>query len=226
MVRRFGKNWGMNLEFKPQWFPERLPDLVTVKGVVFVNSMGDLFGNWVSDKLLDETFTAMLSNPHKPSFMMLTKNPARYHDLVKRYPVLPGNFWLGATLDVGYETNAPPVEERVKAINGLGYPRKWFSIEPYDPDQFMFYWGMAQHIDVQWVVIGVRTNPIMRLDDGEFHDLHELITTFQDRSVKVFVKNSIVGQWNAGWPREFPENVRLATKKAEWKPKVKKSRKR
>jgi hypothetical protein len=141
--------------------------------------------------------------------------------------------WLGTTLDAGYQSNAPLVPDRLKAIAELDYPRKWISVEPYLPVHAPWYETWLDNIsmpkqwkDVQWVVFGLRTNPTTKLTAHDKDELWKLWSMLRDQGKAIFVKDSIVSQMSGTRqlmaPREFPSGVRLATKQAAWKPKVKK----
>jgi len=90
--------------FKPQFRPERLeapyctaiPDRrKTESGInnVFVCSMADLFGDWVSEKWITQILE-VCSKSKRWNYIFLTKNPERYLDFE-----FPPNAWLGATGD-------------------------------------------------------------------------------------------------------------------------------
>jgi protein gp37 len=158
--------------------------------------------------------------------MFLTKNPARYALMVELYPALKDrNIWLGTTLDKGYSSNAPTNEERLDAINNLDYPRKWVSMEPLAPKLIDWYKEQIHGLDIQWLVVGFRTNPGPVLARRDLANLQFLLDIPIKQNIPVFVKASVFEQdhklrnFQYTWPREFPDGVQLATKPAAWSPK-------
>lgn len=67
---------------------------------IFVCSMADLFGDWVPDEWIREVFDACATAPQH-RYLFLTKNPARYSQLVKNGIVMPNTieWWYGYTVD-------------------------------------------------------------------------------------------------------------------------------
>ena len=99
------------------------------KGLIFVTDMGDLFGSWVDKIWIKEVLTVIRGSPGA-TFLLLTKNPARYQEFVP----LPPNVIAGATIETNrlqyHYSTAPPVNERYEALYRLEHPRKFVSIEP------------------------------------------------------------------------------------------------
>lgn len=88
--------------FEPHFYPERLsaPENTKVppkEGIgwknVFTVSMGDLFGEWVSQEWIDQIINVVSQN-NQWNFLFLTKNPLRLPTI--KWPV---NAWVGATVD-------------------------------------------------------------------------------------------------------------------------------
>ena len=79
--------------FVPHWHPEQLEKPLHWKKprLIFVQSMGDLLGEWVDSKLIEQVIaTTQLAYQH--TYLFLTKNPQRYSDFS-----FPKNAWLGAS---------------------------------------------------------------------------------------------------------------------------------
>ena len=75
---------------------------------VLVCSLGDLFGNWVPDEIIQKIFAACGKYPQH-NYLFLTKNPQRYGTLAKsgQLPKSP-NMWFGthvSSLDDGWFTS-------------------------------------------------------------------------------------------------------------------------
>ena len=76
---------------------------------VLVCNMGDLFGEWVPDEIIENVFAACKKYPQH-NYLFLTKNPIRYSVLASdgKLPQLP-NMWYGARVtgsDDGWFTSA------------------------------------------------------------------------------------------------------------------------
>jgi len=234
MTKRWWETWKVDKDFKPTWKPERLPQLAKVKaGVVFVNGMGDLFGAWVPDDRLMAVVQQCLANPYKPTFVFLTKNPARYLQLWENGYSFPLNSWLGVTLELGNEDgNAPPIIKRVAAMAMLDYPRKLISFEPMDPEWHAHAKGFILEIEPGWVMVGTEKQyKYEHVPDSA--RLQDVVHHCQSLHVPVFVKDRVIesvvnhGKYRpVDWPREFPAGVALATKAAAWHPKEPKKVKR
>jgi protein gp37 len=227
MTPRYANRWHVDPGFKPAFHEERLREIIKAKGIVFVVSMGDLFGSWVPTAWIHDVMVAIKANEGKATFMLLTKNPARYTELLKEHPSLVErkNIWLGTSLDQGYIADAPSTDARAVAIHELRYPRKWVSVEPYTPENAGFYNAILDRLDVQWFVFGVRTNPTTKLSERDLDELWKTWSMLRNQGKAVFVKDSIVAQMSGTRqlmaPREFPAGVALVTKSASWSPKVK-----
>jgi len=92
-------------EFTPHEHLDRMEKLERMRGrkLIFMQSMGDLFGNWVSDKDIWHVLNGCAKCQNKHIYIFLTKNPERYAKLLHgKDPGLFSNFWFGVTLD-GFE---------------------------------------------------------------------------------------------------------------------------
>jgi protein gp37 len=69
--------------------------------------MADLFGEWVPDEWIEEVFKACAAAP-RHRYMFLTKNPKRYHELMKNGCLpLESNYWYGFSAETN-EVNISP----------------------------------------------------------------------------------------------------------------------
>jgi len=97
--------------------------------VVFVTSMGDLWGRFVPDSWIEQVLLATRNSPGT-IFFFETKNPARYMSFLS---LLPKKAILSSTIETNRTyvlSKAPPVEERFKAMESLPWPSKHVSVEP------------------------------------------------------------------------------------------------
>lgn len=116
---------------------------------VFVDDMTDLFGEWVSDEIIDQHFAIFAMRPDV-TFQILTKRAKRMHDYLSRHDaglrwamLIPDEQLPDASVAVGWSNNGLPnvhlgvsVEDQPNANQRLPWlletPAKvrWASIEP------------------------------------------------------------------------------------------------
>lgn len=98
---------------------------------VFVEDMGDLFGEWVPASMINVVLKVIKENP-QAKFLLLTKNPLRiYREFADR---ITENCIVGATIEthktIADQWKAPPVAQRILALEAFDFPHKMISIEP------------------------------------------------------------------------------------------------
>ncbi len=142
--------------------------------LIFMDSMSDLFGNWVPDDQLEKVLRAMGTAP-RHTYQSLTKAPGR---LKKYMHLFPRNLWVGVSSPPDYfmpakghvedfdglamkPANPMPEHAKIRFLqNTLSILKDvkaatgnitWMSWEPVS-------WDMAPHITVDmmpdWVIIG------------------------------------------------------------------------
>lgn len=100
--RIYRKPLGEGNEFKPHFWEERLPGIAKDKNCrIFMNSMGDAFGDWVPKEWIHKMLVECTANPDN-TYYFLTKNPKRYFDpdILQFFRHNP-NFWMGFTAETG-----------------------------------------------------------------------------------------------------------------------------
>ncbi len=113
----------------PKLVNEELTRVFSPNTVVFVTSMGDLWGQFIPDPWIEKVLSATRNSP-QTIFFFETKNPARYVDFLS---FLPKRAILSSTIETNRDymlSKAPPVEERFKAMDSLPWPSKHISVEP------------------------------------------------------------------------------------------------
>ena len=121
--------------FKPTYHRYRLeePSKKTKGQNIFVCSMADLFGNWVSQEWINEIFTAC-NDAQQHNYLFLTKNVNGYEKAVDNFAVEDRgsedsqkffkNFWFGVTI-----TNQNDVH-KATILQELPEGHRFLSIEP------------------------------------------------------------------------------------------------
>lgn len=141
--------------FKPTLVPKELRKRFGYV-VVFVVSMGDLFGMWVPDNWIYEVIKAMRNSPNA-TFFLETKNPIRYFCHIRMLKESAPNTILSTTIETNRYYNvseAPTPLERYVAMRNLDWPHKHVSIEPimdFDPEVLV---GWIREINPQIVSVG------------------------------------------------------------------------
>lgn len=116
----------------PKLFTKELTKRFGKGVVVFVSSMGDLFGWWVPKEWIFAVIEAMKQSPDA-MFFLETKNPARYLEFID---YLPKNVILSTTIETNRNYNvssAPSPEARYLAMKEIALLARFkihISIEP------------------------------------------------------------------------------------------------
>jgi protein gp37 len=141
--------------FDPTLRPERVTQPLTWKTprMVFVNSMSDLFGDFVPDDFLSSIFDVMRRTPHH-TYQVLTKRADRLEEWTRRARWLSGarHIWLGVSVE-DRKYGVPRVEHLRRAVAGT----RFLSIEPLLEDV-----GELDLRKVDWVIVGGESGPRAR----------------------------------------------------------------
>ena len=174
--------------FEPHLHPERLDHPCRVKrpSLIFVCSMGELFGPWVPQEWIDSVMdVARRCQQH--IFQFLTKCPARLQEVC-----FGENCWVGTSIDTSDNLWRKDLLMSAKA------PVRFISFEPLLNDM-----SGADFSGVDWIIIGAQTGPQPIKPEPTW--VQWLIDKAQRASIPVFVKD------NVNWPetvREWPRAYR------------------
>ena len=182
---------------------------------VFVNSMGDLFHEEVSKKLIAELFLRILACPQH-TFLILTKRPVRMKDiLLGAIPYIKGqgqpesrdlfcNIWFGVTAET-----QEMVDVRVPELMSIPNINRFVSVEPMlEPIDLSADLDSRNHINpLHWVICGAETGPGKR--PMELRWARDLLAQCRRTGVPFFFKKDSTGKLPEGMPREFPEHMKL-----------------
>nr|DAF83063.1 MAG TPA: Protein of unknown function (DUF5131) [Caudoviricetes sp.] len=203
-------------EFDPTFHRYRLdePQRWKKPRTIFVCSMADLFGEWVSDEWIAEVFKACEKAPQH-RYLFLTKNPGRYCDL-ERAGIMPkgDKFWFGATFDhsnwnnekikgrpVTYSLNGRPMHD----AGDYYYPRypeknRFVSFEPllYDIGAGIGSTGG------NWHIIGAETGNRKGKVQCQREWVEHIVQYSDAKGIPVFMKESLRGLMGVDFRQEFP----------------------
>lgn len=132
--------------FEPELLPSDLEKHFKPGERIFVCAMGDLFGKWVPNAIIQAVIDVTAKWP-ETEFLFMTKRPSRYHSFH-----FSRNTILGTTVESDlqypdiYDKESQPEStwERMSAMRALKHPRKFISIEPIM--YFSSALGFAQEI--------------------------------------------------------------------------------
>lgn len=118
---------------------------------IFVNSMTDLFGDFITDEDIAEIFKVMYKAP-RHIFQVLTKRPERMLDWISRSAFLSNapieNTWLGVSVE-----DQKTADERIPLLIETPAAVRWISAEPLLGATDITDWlGWKEKLD--WVVVG------------------------------------------------------------------------
>ncbi len=153
--------------FDPTLRPERLEQPLRWRSprMVFVNSMSDLFGDFVPDDFIDSVFDVMRRTPQH-TYQVLTKRAARMRWWARRSRWLEGasNIWLGVSVE-NREFGLP----RVEALRRTRAAVRFLSIEP-----LLEALPTLDLSGIDWVIVGGESGPGARpLDPRWVRDIRD-----------------------------------------------------
>ena len=197
-----GKVTPFPVKFEPMFREYCLPMPAQKKkpAVIFVVSMGDLFGEWVPDAWIERVFTAAQAAPWH-TYLFLTKNPQRYIQLAEAGK-LPqqGNFWYGTTVtrpDQQYAWFEPGTYN-------------WFlSIEPIQEDfAFDASWVIRSETKgtyaPPWIIVGAETGQRKNKTIPQVEWVQHILEFSQAHGSKVFLKNNLAPYFTGDLVQDFP----------------------
>lgn len=181
--------------FKPTFYQDRLEmpkntviprGRIDEEGIknVFLVSMGDMFGEWVPQKWIDDIFDVVKQNPQW-NFLVLTKNPKRLVGME-----FSDNIWIGTTVDVQAR-----VENAEKYFREIKAKVRFVSCEPLKEnlkfdDMSMF----------DWVIIGGQSETTsMSGFQPPWEWVESLINQARKSKCKIYIKPNLKSR-----PKEYP----------------------
>ena len=189
-----GKVIPLPVGFEPLLHRYRLPMPAQKKkpANIFVCSMADLFGEWVPDEWIRETFAALAKAPWH-NFLFLTKNPRRYSQLAASGD-LPPEHWYGFTL-----TGTEEAPEQLYS--------NWRTFVSIEPLLAMPDLGFLKHDNLTWVIIGAQTGPGAKQNQPKREWIQSIVDECRKEGVPLFMKDSLLEIWKEPLIREYPAEL-------------------
>ena len=156
---------------------------------IFVCSMADLFAEWIPTEWILTVFDACRKAPqHK--YFFLTKNPARYEELlVNNMLMKDGNFWYGTTL-----TTPDEIYFEDPSINAF------LSIEPIQAD----FSPDTEFVGIKWIITGAETGYRVGKYKAEAEWFDHISECCGRDNIPLFMKDSVAELGVKNFKREIP----------------------
>jgi len=188
--------------FVPHWHPEELVKLAHWKKPrrIFVESMGDLFGEWQDYAEIWEALRQTFCR-RQHTYLFLTKNPKRMVSEVNEFYLEYGTdhlegskHWFGTSI-----TNQGDAFQRITELWKLHSPNVWLSLEPLMGPIYLRLEG------IKWLVIGAETGNRKGkvIPDPEW--VADIIGQCKTAGVPAFVKGKLFEQFPI---QEYPKDWR------------------
>ena len=192
-------------KFIPHTHFEQLDKLAKWKmpRTVFVQSMGDLFGEWVSDDTINMVFAACRNSPQH-RYLFLTKSHKRYmkeHIAYEAWDIGYGhrqpNWWFGISA-----SDKTTLDERSK---GLSYGMNTFlSLEPLQADVGLSLVRSIRDCNVKWVIVGAMTGKEAK--NHRHADLAgwvwNIVEDCKNANIPVFLKDNLINPMGEKYVKE------------------------
>lgn len=187
------------------WRPELLhePLQLTSPSRIFLDSMSDLMGHWVSNEEI-EAVLDICAKADWHQFQLLTKNAPRLLQFQ-----FPPNVWVGVSAppttmfgkDLSLAQQERMVSRMMDVLQQVDVPVRWMSIEPLSFD----IGPLLRGSNLQWGVIGAATNgPKAYQPEPEW--VENVLDVLDAEGTKVFFKGNL--DWEP-WREELPIQSRV-----------------
>lgn len=188
------------------WHPDRLEEPLKVKSPagIFLDSMSDLMGTWVTDGQINQVLD-VCRRAHWHTFFLLTKNAPR----LAKFD-FPDNVWVGVSSPPDYmrgekltrDQQEKMLAKSLKVLNKLHGVISWMSFEPLSWDVSQIVTNYPKALD--WCVIGAASDGRTKHPPAEDH-LKALLKALGDNTRVYFKGNLRSLPWaNDNWREEFP----------------------
>lgn len=182
------------------WHPSRLQEPLKVKtpSRIFLDSMSDLMGHWVTDDEINQVLD-ICRQAHWHDFQLLTKNAPRLTNFD-----FPDNVWVGVSAPPSEMFGKPlslaqqkrMVHRQLETLAKLTVPVRWMSIEPLSFDIA----PLLVDSPLEWAVIGAATNGAKTYQPKP-EWVTGVLKVLDAQGTAVFFKGNL--KWNI-WREEFP----------------------
>ena len=167
--------------------------------------MADLFGEWMPSDIIYQVFEVCRENKQF-NYLFLTKNPARYAQLVKEKEgfEFPDNCWLGATADTHARfVKAYDAFIELEENNGGCNNIKFLSCEPLQEDLLHSNITNTDYdlIFFNWIIIGGMKNSENKDTQPKWEWVESLLKKAREDKCQIYFKPNLTVR-----PKEYPQS--------------------
>lgn len=191
------------------WHPDKLEEPLKLKAPsrIFLDSMSDLMGHWVSDEEI-EAVLDVCRRAHWHTFQLLTKAAPR----LRKFK-FPANVWVGASVppsfmmgkELSVQQQRKMLETTLSILAAIDVPVRWMSIEPlsFQVGDILDF-AHREYGDLAWAVIGAASHG-KQVFQPQPNLVRSAIHSLREQSAAVFFKGNLRGNPAAEtWLEEFP----------------------
>jgi protein gp37 len=182
------------------WRPELLNEPLSLSkpSRIFLDSMSDLMGAWVSDDQIEQVLE-VCTKASWHSFQLLTKNAPRLTQF--RFPP---NVWVGVSAPpsimfgkpLTYNQQVRMLARMMEVLKTIDVPVRWMSIEPLSFDIA----PLLEDSELEWAVIGAATNG-SKAYQPRAEWVQNVLDVLDAQGTQVFFKGNLT--WTP-WREDFP----------------------
>lgn len=187
-ARKIAERFKFENGFNPTFYPERMDDPRQAKkpAKIFVCSMADLFGDWVSDDWIRRILNVVQYAYPQHTFQFLTKFPEN----LSKWNPWPSNAWVGATVT--------DEQSFIKALTWLPFVKArvaFISIEPFLGPISLRNYEMLCVAGIDWIIIGAQTNPYV---PPKTEWARDMVIVAKRAGIPVFLKDTMKRVFGVG----------------------------
>ena len=175
---------------------------------IFLQDMTDLFNENIPTSFINEVFATIRSRPDV-IFQILTKRPEEIHHRIPNLHQIPGNVWLGVSIEM--RTYLGRMYDLMST--GWKYGKseghhgiKFVSFEPLLGDIGTVKFDFSLSEPISWIIIGGESGPHHRPMQIEW--ARSLVKQAKEQGVAVWMKQ-LGGSRPGGELEDFPADLRI-----------------
>lgn len=204
MENETGFGLGYPFAFEPTYhkYREKMLDKLKMGNNILVGNMGDMFGDWVPERWIEEVFKICEDRPQH-NYLFITKNPNRY----RRLNLLrTQNVFFGTSISTEHEMGRYVDLNHDKGDKSQRFVCFEPLLEDVHPEKYEHLFKI-----VSWIIIGAETGNYNGVSP-RFDWIQRIVAAADFQRKPVFMMDSlvdIVGEGNMR--RDYPEQLRKKT---------------
>jgi len=183
-------------EFKPHLHEERLGKKWRKPKTIFTVDMGDMFCSEIPGEWILKVLDTIAMNQHC-KFLLLTKNPSRYHEFTEYFP---SNVILGTTIETNRGdiiekiSKAPKPMSRFLDMKEITWTPKFVAVEPILEFDLPVLIDIITEIEPKLISIGY-DNYKHQLPEPPLNKTQQLIEQLQQNGFEIELKTIRKAWW-------------------------------